>query len=40
VFTEELLQAEPTATLSKPNLGELSRQIRSLRSKTSTWKKS
>jgi hypothetical protein len=27
VITEELLQAEPTATLPKPNLGELSRQV-------------
>jgi hypothetical protein len=33
VFTEVLLQAEPTATLPKPNLGELSRQILSPGSK-------
>lgn len=27
VFTEWVLQAEPTATLPKPNLGELTRQL-------------
>ena len=27
VFTERVLQAEPTATLPKPNLGELTRQL-------------